>query len=66
MALSIRLPEEIETRLNALALRTGRSKTFTFAKQSLNTLMTLKMHFWQSRNSKKFARAAPEQHRLLL
>ncbi len=28
MPLSIRLPKDIETRLNALAARTGRSKTF--------------------------------------
>ena len=28
MAISIRLPSEIESRLSALAMRTGRSKTF--------------------------------------
>ncbi|MCP4488339.1 MAG: TraY domain-containing protein [Gammaproteobacteria bacterium] len=32
--LAIRLPEEIETRLNALAARTGRTKTF-YAKEAI-------------------------------
>ncbi len=46
MALSIRLDSEIEARLNALAERTGRSKTFYVREAILTHLDELEELYW--------------------
>ena len=50
MALSIRLTPEDEERLERLARRTGRSKTFTFEKRSTSTSAIWKIGFGRIRS----------------
>ncbi len=45
MATSIRLPEEIEARLDALAKRTGRTKAFYIREMILNQLEDLEDYY---------------------
>ncbi len=45
MALSVRLPEEIETRLEALAQKTGRTKTFYIREAVLEHLEDLEDYY---------------------
>ncbi len=45
MALSVRLPEEIETRLEALAQKTGRTKTFYIREAVLEHLGDLEDYY---------------------
>jgi RHH-type transcriptional regulator, rel operon repressor / antitoxin RelB len=53
MALSVRLPDEIETRLDALAHRTGRSKTFYVREAILEHLGDLEDLYLAERELKK-------------
>jgi RHH-type transcriptional regulator, rel operon repressor / antitoxin RelB len=63
MALSVRLPDEIETRLDALAHRTGRSKTFYVREAILEHLDDLEELYLAERELKAIrsgrARATP-------
>jgi RHH-type transcriptional regulator, rel operon repressor / antitoxin RelB len=45
MALSVRLPEEIESRLEALAQKTGRTKTFYIREAVLEHLEDLEDYY---------------------
>lgn len=45
MALSVRLPEEIETRLEALAQKTGRTKTFYIREAILEHIEDLEDYY---------------------
>ena len=45
MALSVRLPEDIETRLEALAQKTGRTKTFYIREAVLEHLEDLEDYY---------------------
>jgi len=54
--LAIRLPEEVEKRLDALAKVTGRTKTFMRAKPSWNIWMMWKMSIWPKSGWRNSAR----------
>jgi RHH-type rel operon transcriptional repressor/antitoxin RelB len=45
MALSVRLPEDVETRLEALAQKTGRTKTFYIREAVLGHLEDLEDYY---------------------
>ena len=52
--LAIRLPENIEKRLDHLAKRTGRTKTFYAREALLAHIEPLKIRIWQKPLSRKF------------
>jgi predicted transcriptional regulator len=61
--LTIRLPPEIENRLDALAKKQAGPRLFMPAKPSLNTWMTSKIYIWQSVSWKLYGRVNQRQPR---
>jgi len=53
-AVSIRLPQEIDERLDALAAQTGRTKTFYISEADFSISKTWKICTTPSRNTEKF------------
>ena len=54
--LAVRLPEEIQARLTALAERTGRSKSFSSARPSASIWPTSRTITWRSSGSRSVCR----------
>ena len=57
-AVSIRLPQEIDERLDALAAQTGRTKTFYISEADFSISKTWKIYTTPSRNTEKFWQGA--------